>query len=132
MSISEVSAAAAIRSPTPAPILAVQPVEPPRPVATPLEPAVRVDIRSGDNPVRAAEEARPAEAVPVDQTERRVTVDTDTKSIVYQVVDAESGDVVIQLPDPVVLKSRAYAEAAAAKSQSNESQSNERPLDRTA
>ncbi|WP_210248451.1 MULTISPECIES: hypothetical protein [Methylobacterium] len=55
-----------------------------------------------------------------------MTVDADTKSIVYQVIDSSYGNVVVQLPDPAVLKSRAYAEAAAAKAQA------ERPVDRTA
>lgn len=127
MSIPELSTAASIRSVTPAPVQAVPPVTPPKPVAKPLEPAVRLDIRSAERPVSVAEEPRPAMAVEVDQTERRVTIDTDTKSIVYQVVDPVSGDIVVQLPDPVVLKARAYAEAVAAKSQSAE-----RPLDRTA
>lgn len=127
MSIPELSTAAPIRSVTPAPVQAIPPVAPPQPVAKPLEPAVRLDIRSGDRPVPVAEEPRPAETAPVDRTERRVTIDADTKSVVYQVVDAEYGDIVIQIPDPVVLKARAYAEAAAAKSQSGE-----RPLDRTA
>ena len=127
MSIQELSTAASIRSVTPAPVQAVPPAAPPQPVAKPLEPAVRLDIRSSERPVPVAEESRPAETVPVDQTERRVTIDADTKSVVYQVVDAEYGDIVIQLPDPIVLKARAYAEAAAAKSQPAE-----RPLDRTA
>ncbi|MBX9932418.1 MAG: hypothetical protein K2Y56_12900 [Methylobacterium sp.] len=127
MSILELSGASPIRNPTPAPVQAVRPVEAPKPPAAPLEPAVRVDIRSGDRPAPAVEEERPVEAAPVDQNERRVRIDEDTKSLVYQVVDPASGDIVVQLPDPVVLKARAYAEAAAAKLQSNE-----RPLDRTA
>lgn len=127
MSVSEVSAVPPVRTATVPPVQAVQPVEPPQPAARPLEPAVRVDIRSGERPVAAADAPRPADAPPVEQTERRVTVDTETKSLVYQVVDAASGDIVVQLPDPVVLKARAYAEAAAAKVQAAA-----RPLDRTA
>lgn len=127
MSISELSPVALIRSPPPGPVQAVTSVERPQPVATPLEPAVRVDIRSGERPVAPTEDARPVEATPVAERERRVTIDTATKSLVYQVVDPASGDIVVQLPDPVVLKARAYADALEAKSQSNE-----RPLDRTA
>lgn len=127
MSILEVSGTSPVRSPTPAPVQPVQRVEAPKPAAAPLEPAVRLDIRSGDRPVPAVEEERPVEAAPVDQKERRITIDEDTKSLVYQLVDGASGDIVIQLPDPVVLKARAYAEAAAAKLEAAE-----RPLDRTA
>lgn len=107
MSILELSGASPIRNPTPAPVQAVRPVEAPKPPAAPLEPAVRVDIRSGDRPAPAVEEERPVEAAPVDQNERRVRIDEDTKSLVYQVVDPASGDIVVQLPDPVVLKARA-------------------------
>ena len=44
-----------------------------------------------------------------------------------QEVDPNSGDVVVQLPDPVVLKARAYAEAAEARAKPTS-----RPLDRSA
>ncbi|KQP51728.1 hypothetical protein ASG40_06020 [Methylobacterium sp. Leaf399] len=96
------------------------------PAAAPLQPAVRLDIRPISNPASPVAENRPVE-VEAERTERRVTVDQDTKTLVYQLVDPGSGDVVVQLPDPVVLKARAYAAVAAARSEVGE-----RPLDRTA
>ncbi|KQP88175.1 hypothetical protein ASF60_00895 [Methylobacterium sp. Leaf113] len=59
--------------------------------------------------------------------EPRIRIDQDTKTVIYQEVDPASGDVVIQLPDPVVLKARAYAEAAEARAKLSA-----RPLDLTA
>ncbi|KQP42326.1 hypothetical protein ASF49_00225 [Methylobacterium sp. Leaf104] len=114
---------------TPAPIPPVQPVQAPAPLA----PAVRVDIRGrdqGSDPrsgiARAPapeENAKAAQAT----MEPRIRIDQDTKAVVYQEVDPNSGDVVVQLPDPVVLKARAYAEAAEARAKPAT-----RPLDRTA
>lgn len=124
MSISEVTAATPIRTATPAPVQAIRPVEAPATVAVPLAPAVRVDIRASAAP---AVEEKPAVDVEAERTERRVTVDQDTKSLVYQLVDPSSGDVVVQLPDPIVLKARAYAAASLARNEGTE-----RPLDRTA
>lgn len=92
-----------------------------------LAPAVRIDIR-------AADAARPAEAgrsetkaSGEDAVERHNRIDPDTKTLVYQEVDQASGDIVVQIPDAVVLKARAYVEAQAARNQRVE-----RPVDRTA
>ncbi|MGU3361635.1 hypothetical protein ACLBWX_14985 [Methylobacterium sp. M6A4_1b] len=114
---------------TPAPSLPIQPVQ----ASAPLAPAVRVEIRGqdqGSDPrsgiARAPapeENAKPAQAA----MEPRIRIDQDTKAVVYQEVDPNSGDVVVQLPDPVVLKARAYAEAAEARAKPAA-----RPLDRTA
>lgn len=114
---------------TPAPIPPVQPVSAPAPLA----PAVQVDIRdrerAGDpragteRKPELADEPRRSAAAP----EPRIRIDRDTKAVVYQEVDPGSGDVVVQLPDPVVLKARAYAEAAEARARPAA-----RPLDRTA
>jgi hypothetical protein len=131
MSITSIGATSPVRGigATPAPIPPVQPV----PAPAPLAPAVRVDIRSQDPGTdRRAEAPRtsdPIQDAKAAQTamEPRIRIDTDTKAVVYQEVDPNSGDVVVQLPDPVVLKARAYAEAAEARTRSVA-----RPLDRTA
>ena len=112
--------------PPPSPIPAVAANDPHAARSPPLDPAVRLDIRPDDRPNTVARQPKPLETPQAEKTERRVTVDADTKSIVYQVIDSSYGNVVVQLPDPAVLKSRAYAEAAAAKVQA------ERPVDRTA
>ncbi|GJE37756.1 flagellar protein FlaG [Methylobacterium persicinum] len=59
-----------------------------------LEPAVKVDIGS-------------------DSHEARFVRDLDTSTIVFQVVDQTSGDVLAQLPSETALRNRAYANAGA-------------------
>lgn len=121
MSISSITAVTPVRPPVPAAVPA-QPAAPP----TSLEPAVRVDIRrtdaERDGPAKSEAQANPEEA-----EDRRHSIDPDTKTMVFQVVDPASGDVVIQIPDALVLKARAYVEAQAARNQKAE-----RPVDRTA
>lgn len=129
MFISGIGAAPTIRvtGATPVPVPPVEPVTAPMP----LSPAVRVDIRGresgsdprAERPRESAEDTRRAEEV----TEPRIRIDRDTKAVVYQEVDPSSGDVVVQLPEPTVLKARAYAEAAEARARPAD-----RPLDRTA
>lgn len=121
MSISSISAVTPVRSPAPTPAPA-QPAETPER----LGPAVRIDIRRPDA-ARDAAGAKPETAPPLEEAlDRRHSVDPDTKTIVYQVVDQASGDVVVQIPDAVVLKSRAYADALAERKKA------ESPVDRTA
>ena len=131
MSITSLGAVlpARVTGATPAPIPPVQPVQAPAPLA----PAVRVDIRGQDQGTdpragtpRAPTSDEDAKAAPA-AMEPRIRIDRDTKAVVYQEVDPNSGDVVVQLPDPVVLKARAYAEAAEARAKPAA-----RPLDRTA
>lgn len=45
--------------------------------------------------------------------------DAESRSLVYQVVDPKSGDIVVQIPDAVVLKARTYAREAAASQSAN-------------
>lgn len=59
-----------------------------------LEPAVKIDIGSDSN-------------------EARFVRDLDTSTIVFQVVDQTSGDVLAQLPSETALRNRAYANAGA-------------------
>lgn len=59
-----------------------------------LEPAVKVDIGSESH-------------------EARFVRDPDTSTIVFQVVDQTSGDVLAQLPSETALRNRAYANAGA-------------------
>ncbi|GJE16227.1 hypothetical protein [Methylobacterium marchantiae] len=105
---------------------AVQPIQPVTAPA-PLAPAVKVDIRSNDKPPAERPAPEPAESKAVEQNTQRIRIDQDTKTIVYQVVDPSSGDVVVQLPDATVLKARAYADAAAAKAEKPE-----QPFEKTA
>lgn len=115
---------------TPAPIPPVRPVSAP----APLTPAVQVDIRDREraNDPRTgtaptSERADDSRGPVVVALEPRIRIDRDTEAVVYQEVDPGSGDVVMQLPDPVVLKTRAYAEAAEARARPSA-----HPVDRTA
>lgn len=123
MSISSVGAVAAVRAPVPAPGPAQQPDSSP----TGLAPAVRIDIRAAETPPSAANGRSETKASSEDSVQRHNRIDPDTKTVVYQEVDPASGDIVVQIPDAVVLKARAYAEAQAARGQKAE-----RPVDRTA
>lgn len=126
MTISSVTATSASRAPQSG-AEAIQPVQPVAPVA-PLAPAVRVDIRRGDTGRdRESPPAQAAGAVEPAENQQRMRIDAETKTVVYQVVDPSSGDVVVQLPDATILKARAYADAVAVRNRPVE-----RPLDRTA
>ncbi|KQP16341.1 hypothetical protein [Methylobacterium sp. Leaf93] len=95
-------------------------------VGMPLDPPVRFDVRLDDAPVADDQEPKSNTETPTPD-ERRITVDQDTKSLVYQVVDPNSGDVVVQLPEATILRARAYAEATAMRAKEDQ-----RPVDRTA
>lgn len=104
-------------------------VQPAQPVtaSAPLAPAVTVEIRSGDKLPTERPAVESPEPKAVEQDTQRIRIDQDTKSVVYQVVDPSSGDVVVQLPDALVLKARAYANAVAAKAEQLE-----QPFEKTA
>lgn len=129
MFISSIGVAPPVRvtGATPTSVLPVQPVTAP----APLTPAVQVDIRGqeqGSDPRAGERGLRPQDARSTEAArEPRIRIDQDTKAVVYQEVDPNSGDVVVQLPEPTVLKARAYAEAAEARARPAT-----RPLDRTA
>lgn len=61
--------------------------------ATPLEPAVKLDLATTNT------------------GKARYIQDPDTSAIVFQVVDTASGDVIDQLPSETALRNRAYDSA---------------------
>lgn len=65
-----------------------------------LDPAVSVEI--GTNASSSSSRASSDER-------RGFERDLETKAVVYRVTDTFSGDVVIQIPNEIVLKARAYA-----------------------
>ncbi|TXN70768.1 hypothetical protein [Methylobacterium sp. WL6] len=122
-----------VTPPTPTRLSAPPVVQPARPIeaAAPvaLYPAVRVDIgRSDRSGAAVSDDGRSRGDAASDRTndERRITIDRDTKSVVYQVLDPGTGAVLVQLPDVSVLRSRAYAEAQA------ERRTADKPVDREA
>lgn len=72
-----------------------------------LDPAVTLDISADAKPERAARTET--------DYKTQFVRDPEAKTLVYQVVDPASGDVVVQLPSVTVLKNRVYAEANAAR-----------------
>ncbi|CAO4163805.1 flagellar protein FlaG [Methylorubrum populi] len=66
-----------------------------------LDPAVSLDVKP-----EAAEAKLP-------DSERRAYVrDADSQSLVFRVTDSQTGEVVMQIPDEIVLKARVYAREA--------------------
>lgn len=111
----------------PAPVAAPVPVAVPERAVTerppaPLEPAVRVEI--GRDAPAPAPETSPYRA--------QIVRDSQTRSMIYQVLDPRSGDIVVQLPSVVVLKARAYAEREAAQAADAARGQAKEGLDRTA
>lgn len=85
-------------APTVAPVRSVAPTDGAGAESRLLEPAVSLDLRP------EAGEAKP------DEPERRAYVrDAQSQSLVFRVTDPKTGDVVMQIPDEVVLKARIYA-----------------------
>lgn len=115
----------------PAPVVAPVPVAAPARSAeperggTPLEPAVKLDLGGGaEVPSPGASQA---------DYRNQIVRDADTRSMVYQVVDPLSGDIVVQLPSVTVLKARAYAQSEAARAaETARSAGNQTGLDRSA
>jgi len=127
MSISSITSATAAQG-APTPVTGPGAVSPVTPVTGPtrLGPAVTFDIHTAP-PEHEASDGQDPHAAQAAQREARIHIDRETRTIVYQEVDPSSGDIVIQLPDPVVLKARAYADQAAAAAAADD-----HPVDRTA
>lgn len=97
MDVSRLSPLTAIRAPEPPPPSPSPLTEVEAPAAVTLEPAVKLDLGRSSSPPRN------------DGDERRVAVDPRTQDLLYQVIDADLGTIMVQLPDPSVIKARAYA-----------------------
>ena len=100
-----------IRAAASPPPISTAPVTPIRPVAEALRdeaPASRVLDPAVTVAVNPESEAKPAEP------ERRAyTRDAESQSLVFRVTDPQTGDVVMQIPDEVILKARVYARETA-------------------
>lgn len=95
-------------SPPVRPVSAAKPVE-----SAVLGPAVSLEIGGeGEASNENAREASPET--------RGYVRDAESKSLVYQVVDPASGDVVVQIPTEVVIKARVYAREVAANQAANQ------------
>lgn len=63
-----------------------------------LDPAVSIDVRP-----------QAGDAKPTEPDRRAYVRDRDSAALVFRVTDPKTGDVVMQIPDEVVLRARAYA-----------------------
>ncbi|MGU3537870.1 flagellar protein FlaG [Methylobacterium sp. A54F] len=70
-----------------------------------LAPAVTVDVSGNGEAARGR---------PDSGYEGHFIRDTDSRQMVYQMIDPASGDIILQIPDVTVLKARAYAEPQSA------------------
>ncbi len=105
-----------IRAAVSTPPVSTAAVTPIRPVAEPirseapasrvLAPAVSVDVGPENS------EAKATEAKPTEPERRAYIRDADSQSLVFRVTDPQTGDVVMQIPDEVILRARAYAREA--------------------
>lgn len=88
--------------------------------SAPAGEAVHVDVRAQEREARsrAAGERRSFDAQRNDRAagktlddtvERKLTIDPQTRAVVLQKKDRETGEVVFQLPDEATLKLRAYS-----------------------
>ena len=92
---------------TPQPLVRPEPAPVREAVATDLAPAQSVTAASGADAPR--HDATPAPDAQV----RKIVLDAHSREVIFQVLDADSGRVVRQIPDEALLRLRAYARAAA-------------------
>lgn len=87
-----------------------------RPDAAPVRDAVATELAPAKS-VTAANGADAARHDPVQSTPdshvRKIILDAHSREVIYQVVDAGSGQVVRQVPDEAMLRLRAYTRAMA-------------------
>lgn len=109
---------------TPRPVASVgtpvrtEPLPTPDAVRTELPPASTVVAATETPPARldvsrSAARLQEAEAAAQDAIKRNLTVDQETRQVVYKAVDTRSGMTVEQIPDESLLKLRAYVRASA-------------------
>ncbi|MCO5092132.1 hypothetical protein [Bosea sp. (in: a-proteobacteria)] len=81
--------------------------------SAPAGAAVNVDVRAQDRQAqdRAAEaqRARADQEQPEQTIERKLTIDRETRAVVFQKKDQQTGETISQLPDETLLKLRAYS-----------------------
>lgn len=76
-----------------------------------VAPVAEARPRAGTDSQRDPGEGRPDARRPItvgDVVERNLTIDPDTRTVVYQALNAQ-GEVVLQTPDQAIMRMRAYA-----------------------
>ncbi len=86
--------------------------------AAPVRDAVRTDLAPAQSVTAST---KPVEVRP-DDTKRKIIVDSHSREVIYQVLDAGSGRVVRQIPEEATLRLRAYVRALANGATPNQAQ----------
>lgn len=105
--------------------------------------AVRIDIRAQERDAQARRDGeqrnhaaehntRQSRQHLNDVIERRTIIDPQTRAVVTQKRNTETGETVSQLPDEALLKLRAYSRALSEKARENEDEPPPRHIERTA
>ncbi|BAU90340.1 hypothetical protein MPPM_1735 [Methylorubrum populi] len=97
-----------IRAAATTPPLSTTPVTPIRPVAETVRDQAPAS-RLLDPAVTIAVSPESTETKPTEPERRAYIRDAESESLVFRVTDPQTGDVVMQIPDEVILKARAYA-----------------------
>jgi hypothetical protein len=86
-----------------------------RPEAAPVREAVATDLAPAQSVTAAANANAPRhDPTPApDARVRKIVLDAHSREVIFQVLDADSGRVVRQIPDEALLRLRAYARADA-------------------
>jgi hypothetical protein len=115
MSIGPVTAFAPSTQPASIQVSApVRPVSPAKPVeSVALGPAVSLEIGAEGEPAKEGAKEPGSE-------NRGYVRDAESNALVYQIVDQRTGDIVVQIPDEVVIKARAFAREIAASQAANQ------------
>lgn len=98
------------------PIQSLPPVAPrPIPKAEPVPPVDSVGPKDGlaEGQLGPRQDANGGDQSRQGVVERDVTIDPDTQTMVYQALNAR-GEVVLQVPDQIILRQRAYDRESAA------------------
>jgi uncharacterized FlaG/YvyC family protein len=70
---------------------------------------VRADTRDAQNRADDARRAQADKAPPEKIIERKLSIDQETRAVVFQKKDRQTGETISQLPDETLLKLRAYS-----------------------
>ncbi|MEH3118092.1 MAG: flagellar protein FlaG [Methylorubrum populi] len=102
-----------IRAAASTPPVSTAPITPVRPVAETAR-SEALASRTLDPAVTVAVKPESTEAKPSEPERRAYVRDAESQSLVFRVTDPQTGDVVMQIPDEVILKARTYARESSA------------------
>ena len=80
---------------------------------TDLPPKQTVTPAQGTTPTRNDTPQPASSGTPSDYDVRSVTIDPQTREVIYRVIDSRTNQVISQVPDQTLLRNRAYSRAIA-------------------